>query len=209
MYIISVEGLLPENHERTKKRLNMTTHPILIVQHIAQDGPGIFQDLLSSQRVPFVIFQGGRDALPETLDAYSAMVVLGGPQAAMDNTPPLAQEKRLIQQALGEAKPYLGICLGGQLLASVCGADIQSGSATEVGFSTVQLTEEGRADPLFAGWANAYHLVFQWHHDHFSLPNGAVLLEKGEHAPFQAFRVGSCAYGVQYHPELTLPMLKL
>jgi GMP synthase (glutamine-hydrolysing) len=187
----------------------MMIRPILIVQHMDDDGPGLFQDLLTSQNVPFVLLESDKEALPETLDEYSALVVLGGHQAATDNTPPLVQEKQLIRQALRDAMPYLGICLGGQLLAAVCGADIQVGSVIEVGFFTVPLTEEGRTDPLFADWTGAGHMVFDWHHDHYSLPDGAVLLERGEIAPLQAFRVGTCAYGVQHHPELTPSMLKL
>ncbi|QBD81673.1 type 1 glutamine amidotransferase [Ktedonosporobacter rubrisoli] len=180
---------------------------ILILQHVEGDHPGLLGEMLQSYHLPYQVVKVDAEPLPDRLD-YEALIVLGGPQSAADNqTPSILQEKALIGEALARDIPYLGLCLGGQLLAAVCGAEISQGTVTEIGFYEVQLTEEGLRDPLFCAFPDRSHQVFHWHHDTFELPAGAVLLERGATVASQSFRYGARAYGFQYHMELTAAMV--
>lgn len=116
--------------------------------------------------------------------------------------PWLAGEKRLIAEAVRSGLPYWGVCLGVQLLASSLGARVYPGTEPEVGLLPVLLTDAARGDPVFAGLPDEL-LTLQWHGDTFDLPPGAVLLAGSPLFPHQAFRVGPCAYGVQFHLEVS------
>ena len=133
---------------------------------------------------------------------------MGGPQSANedDRYPYLAQEKVLLRQAVEQEIPFLGICLGGQLLASALGAQVARHVTSEIGFFEVHSTDAGKDDPLLEGLSE-YQRVVQWHDDVFSLPTGAVLLATSQEVPNQAFRIGRRAYGLQYHIEMTPAML--
>ena len=102
-------------------------------------------------------------------------------------------------EVLKSGKPFLGICLGAQMLARVLGARVwpHPEGRVEIGYTPVTPTAEGRA--YFDGPMK----MFQWHRDGFDLPHGATLLATNEHFPQQAFRYGDNAYGVQFHPEVT------
>lgn len=145
--------------------------------------------------------------LPAPTD-YSAIIALGGPQHLYTdgNRPYFLQEKAVIRRAIEEDIPFLGICLGGQLLAQALHAPIMRHTLTELGFFEVQLTDEGAVDPLFQDLPG-YQLVFQWHMDIFDIPKGAVHLATGKHTFNQAFRFGRSAYGLQYHIELLPEMI--
>ncbi len=172
-----------------------------IIQNDPEVPPG---NLLDHLGVPYRICRPYRgEALPETGDT-SALIVLGGAMGANDDVrhPFLVGLKNLIREAVEARIPYLGICLGGQLLATALGAQVVSNRWEECGTLTVSLTGEGKSDPLFHGIAHDFG-TFQWHHDSFDLPDGAVLLAFSAGCPHQAFRVGSCAWGLQFHPEVT------
>lgn len=140
------------------------------------------------------------DSLP-TPDEFDALVILGGPASAYDNTPPIRAEIALIRATLSMGKPYLGICLGAQLLAKACGAAVYPAPRGEYGIGTVWLTPHAERDALFRAVGGLPKIsVFQWHGDTFSLPEGAVLLAEGDVCRHQAFRVGR-AWGVQFHVE--------
>jgi GMP synthase-like glutamine amidotransferase len=143
------------------------------------------------------------DRLPELRDV-SALIVLGGAMGAADDDrhPFLSGLKTFIGQVVAAGIPYLGICLGGQLLAAALGGRVASGRWEELGSQRVTLTDEGRRDRLFRGMSDEFG-SFQWHHDSFDLPPGAVLLASSAGCPHQAFRIGESAWGVQFHPEVT------
>ena len=183
----------------------MATTPILILQHLPEDPPGLLATVLQEHHITYQIVEIGKEPLPDVLPA--ALIVLGGPQSAYDES--LSSEKALIRRALEHNLPCLGICLGGQVLAEVCGAQIHVGTATEIGFYELPLTDEALRDPLYEGIPGNAHLVFNWHNDAFDLPPGAVLLETGVIAYHQAFRYGQHAYGLPYHPEVTEEMFDL
>jgi GMP synthase-like glutamine amidotransferase len=116
--------------------------------------------------------------------------------------PYLERERAALRPALASELPILGICLGGQILAHLLGAEVRRHQQSELGFFQIPLTESGKQDPLFAGLPDDY-LAFHWHEDVFDLPDRAVRLATNAIAPNQAFRYGRAVYGLQFHIELT------
>ncbi len=150
------------------------------------------------------------ETLPQCLDDYAAVLVFGGPMSVNDDEPYLHKEIGWIRQVLDAGLPYLGICLGAQLLAKVLGAEVKkhSGALEEIGYYPIYaaehaLTSSDSAEALFPEVLTAY----QWHKEGFELPAGAVLLAWGKDFPHQAFRWGDRAYGLQFHPEMTADMV--
>ncbi len=144
--------------------------------------------------------------VPDSLDAYSGIVILGGPMAVYDDLPYLAREQDLIRKAMKSKIPILGICLGSQLIAQAAGGRVFKGSKKEIGWYDVSLSEAGRSD-VFRGVDEGRILrVFQWHGDTYDLPKGAVILASSDTYP-QAFRSGS-AIGIQFHLEVDEKMIR-
>jgi GMP synthase-like glutamine amidotransferase len=177
---------------------------VLVLQHIACEPPGVYEDVLHERGVTIhrVELDEG-DPLPDWR-AFDAIVAMGGPMGALDDDehPWLVDEKRLIAEAVRSGLPFWGVCLGVQLLAASLGARVYPGPAPEVGVLPVMLTEEALADPVFAGTPREL-LSLQWHGDTFDLPDGATRLAGSPAYPNQAFRVGAEAYGVQFHLEVS------
>lgn len=119
-----------------------------------------------------------------------------------ENHPFLHDVKMCIGDVVAREIPCLGICLGGQLLAAVMGGQVASDRWGEVGSIPVLLTAEGKDDLLFQGLPDEF-TAFQWHNDSFDIPAGGVLLARSAGCPHQAFRTGSRAWGLQFHPEVT------
>jgi GMP synthase (glutamine-hydrolysing) len=140
------------------------------------------------------------DRLPENVEDYAAAIVLGGVQSAndADNVDYMRHELDWIRRWVEQDRRYLGICLGGQLLARALGArvDVHPQGLHEIGYWPIEPTKE--SGDLFAGLGHVYH----WHKEGFELPQGAELLARGARFPHQAFRRGQ-AYGLQFHPEVT------
>jgi len=180
---------------------------IVFLQHAWEDPPGYVGDLLDEYGIAYDVVQVVNEPFPE-LGRYAAVIGLGGFQQVYrkDLYPYLAVEKRILREAVARDLPYLGICLGGQILADLFEGAVQRHTTTEIGFFDVPLTSEGQRDPLYAGLPG-YQKVFHWHEDAFELPAEAVLLATNEHAPNQAFRYGPYAYGLQYHIELNAAVL--
>ncbi len=144
--------------------------------------------------------------LPATMDGHAGAVVFGGPMSANDDSilPYIGIELEWIPRALESGKPFLGICLGCQLLARALGARVapHPDGLHEIGYFPVSPTDAGR--DLFDGPL----CVYQWHGDGFELPSGSELLAKGKTFANQAFRYGETAYGVQFHPEVTAAIVE-
>ncbi len=178
---------------------------VLAIQNYWDDTPGYLGEILQEHDIACEIIKADEAPLPDPT-RYNAIFALGGPQHANDPYPYLEQEKALLRQVVEQDIPYLGICLGGQLLASAMGAPVTRHHTTEIGFFEVQLTDEGKIDPLFAGLPG-YQQVIHWHEDTFAIPPGALRLVTSPDTPNQAFRIGKRAYGLQYHIEVTPQML--
>lgn len=180
---------------------------LLLLQHAWEDSKGYLGTLLDEYGIAYDIIDVTSETLPDPAE-YIAVIALGGYQHVYqaEHYPYMAQEKALLRHVIARDIPYLGICLGGQLLADVLGGQVRRYSRTEIGFFDVHITPEGQQDPLYAGLPG-YQTVFQWHEDIFDLPTGAVLLATSSETENQAFRYGRCAYGLQYHVELDTDML--
>jgi GMP synthase (glutamine-hydrolysing) len=149
--------------------------------------------------------QGLGEPLPETLENHDGLVVLGGPQSALDDeatSPELVPVRDLLGQALAADFPTLAICLGAQLLAQVGGGTVRPGiDGPEVGATLVAKRDAADADPVF-GPLPLSPDVIQFHHDEIAeLPAGATLLASNPFYANQAFRVGRHVYGLQFHIE--------
>jgi len=182
---------------------------LLVLQHIACEHPGVFSDVIGERGAEAVAVElDAGEPLPDWRE-FDGVVAMGGPMGAGDEAehPWLGAEKRLVREAVEAGRPFLGVCLGVQLLAAALGARVYPAPEPEVGLLEVELTAAGREDPLFAGLGERL-VSLQWHGDTFDLPDGAVHLARSEQVPNQAFRFGECAYGVQFHLEVTGEMAR-
>lgn len=178
----------------------------LVFQHVPVEHPGSFRELWRADGIEWdTVELDAGDTIPP-LDGYDALVVMGGPMDVWqeDAHPWLVAEKAAIAKWVVErGKPFLGFCLGHQLLAEATGGHVGPGAVSEVGFGTVDLTLQGRQDPLFNGFTPVLD-VFQWHSaEVIDLPEGAVPLARNDACAVQSFRYGPVAYGFQFHVELT------
>jgi GMP synthase (glutamine-hydrolysing) len=184
------------------------TADVLVLQHIACEPPGIYEDVLRERGATLhrVEVDAG-DELPDWRE-FSAIVAMGGPMSANDDSelPWLGEEKQLIGDAARAGMPFWGVCLGVQLLAASLGASVYAGTEPEVGVLPVELTDEGRRDPVFSALPSTLPTL-QWHGDTFDLPRGAVRLAGSPSYPNQAFRFQN-AYGVQFHLEVSGAMAR-
>jgi GMP synthase (glutamine-hydrolysing) len=182
---------------------------VIIFKHVAHEVLGTLNPLLREQgfRIRYVNFEREPEAVP-SLDKYQGLVVFGGWMGVYeaDRYPHIKVECELIETALKRDIPVLGICLGSQILAHVLGANVRKHEQKEVGWHDVELTEEGRKDPLLAHFAPRERM-FQMHGDTFDIPRGAAHLAKSAICPGQAFRYGTKAYGLQFHLEVDQAMI--
>jgi len=178
---------------------------IIIIKHIDIEGPETLGEYLKSKGYPLKIVDLHLgDKLPEDLSDVEAVVCLGGPMNVYeeDKYPFLKEENAFIKKIIKNEIPYLGICLGSQLLAKACGARVTKSPVKEVGWFNVDLTGEGKKDPLYQGMEKSID-VFQWHEDAFAIPKNGKWLACAEGCVHQSFRAGTCAYGIQFHIEIT------
>ncbi|HXF01162.1 MAG TPA: type 1 glutamine amidotransferase [Solirubrobacterales bacterium] len=167
-------------------------------------GPGVFAQASGARGVDLDswIFDG-RTAAPRELNGYDAVLVFGGSMHPdqEDAYPWLAEAKALLRELLGRGTPLLGVCLGGQLLADAVGPPSRRAREPELGWYEVELTPEGKSDPVLGPLAPRF-TAFEWHRHEFRLPRGGIPLAKSA-VCLQAYRVGDTAWGIQFHAEVT------
>ncbi len=175
------------------------TDPVLLVVHQKRSDPGRVARVLRAMGHGLDVRRpSGGDRLPETMDGHAGAVVFGGPMSANDDTDFIRAEIDWIPTVLDSGKPFLGICLGAQLLTRALGGAVWTHpeGLTEVGYYRVRPTDAGA--PLFR---HATHM-YQWHREGMDLPWGAEHLASSERFENQAYRYGN-AYALQFHPEVT------
>lgn len=177
---------------------------------MAHEGLGTIGTLLELNGFTpeFVRIYRGEKA-PRTIEGYMALISLGGPMGVYEDAvfPFIKDEISLMEKALRDGLPMLGICLGSQLLAKAAGARVYKGGTKEIGWYGLKLTDEGAGDKIFLGMPKEM-TVFQWHGDTFDVPEGAVNLASSDAFPNQLIKVGSNAYGIQFHLEVTQEMVR-
>ena len=183
--------------------------PILIILHQEHSTAGRVGRLLQERGHALDIRRPRfGDALPSTLAEHAGVVVFGGPMSANDNDDFIRQEIDWIRVPLDEKKPFLGLCLGAQMLAKLLGARVylHADGKAEIGYYPLIPTEDGArfAERIGAPWpCYAYH----WHREGFDCPRDALTLATGDDFPTQAIQVGPAAFGLQFHPEVTHAMM--
>ncbi len=183
--------------------------PVLVIEHEADASMGRFQPWLTAAGCTVDIRRpAAGDALPTDLTGYAGLVVLGGSPAAWEDevAPWLPATRALIRLGVQDRVPTLGLCLGGQLMALALGGRVERGAAGwECGVVTVRPTAVAVGDPLVGHLPGDGLPAAQWHSDVVvELPVGARLLVAGSTYENQVFGVGDRAWGVQFHPEVTV-----
>lgn len=178
---------------------------ILTVLHQERSSPGRVGHLLIESGFALDIRRPPLgDPLPETLEDHAGAVIFGGPMSANDPDDFVRTETDWLAVPLAEDKPFLGICLGAQMLANHLGGRVgpHPQGLVEIGWYPLQATGAGSA---LMDWPS---MVYHFHREGFELPQSATLLATGESYPNQAFRYGNNAWGVQFHAELTRAMMQ-
>ncbi|MDY7014263.1 MAG: glutamine amidotransferase [Cyanobacteriota bacterium] len=179
---------------------------ILAIVHQATSNPGKVGTILRDRGYPLDLCCPATGAeLPRNLEPYAGAIVFGGPMSANDeHLPFIRSELDWLPNVLDAEIPFLGICLGAQLLARVLGAEVapHPEGLAEIGYFPIRFlgTELG-ADLVLP------RAMYHWHQEGFELPAATVKLAEGEMFPNQAFRYAQKVYGFQFHPEITFSIV--
>lgn len=180
--------------------------PVAIFRHARIEGPGYLGTFLTDQGVPWQLIRiDAGDALPQNMQAYSGMVLMGGPMSVNDALPWISPLLGLIRDADQRDIPLLGHCLGGQLISKAFGAEVSRNPVKEIGWGEVQVIQVAESADWF-GSATGFE-VFHWHGETFALPVGAKLLLVSSHCRHQAYALGK-HLALQCHVEMTADMVR-
>ena len=183
----------------------MSPARVLVVEHEQNAGAGLVGERLDAAGVAWEVVgpAAGRE-VPTDASGYDGVVVLGGTPGPTDDHAAdwLPRVRLLIADCLTRSTPYLGICLGAQLLAVVAGGEVvEAPRGPELGLTPLRLTDHAAGDPLLDGLP-AEVTALQWHYLEVSrLPAGSTTMCSSDRCENQAFRVGEVAWGLQFHLE--------
>ncbi|HOW59773.1 MAG TPA: type 1 glutamine amidotransferase [Candidatus Omnitrophota bacterium] len=187
---------------------------VWFIKNIAHERAGLLALLLDDWRISYEAVDLDQTSSFPRVGKKDAVVVLGGPDSANDETPKIIKEIQAIQNYLKENIPFLGICLGLQLLAKAAGGRVFKNPVKEVGFKgpdrkwfEICMTAEGLRDPLFQGWKGPFK-IFQLHGETVALAPGMTCLAEGAFCKNQIVKVREKAYGIQGHVELDEKMFE-
>jgi len=179
----------------------------LVIQQMWFEGPAAIGDVAEERGIELRIVrtdQGEPVPSVDALDGYEGIVILGGAMGALDDNehPSLAGQRALLAAAIEKDLPVLGVCLGAQLLAVAAGGELRDGEGDP--HAEARRPHHARRDehPDELGPAGPSFEAMHWHEDTYTLPDGAVHLATSPRYEQQAFRIGSCLYGLQFHLEM-------
>ncbi len=184
---------------------------ILIIKHVEYEGAGTIEEFFRKKKFPIRIAElYNGDVLPKDFKDIDAVISMGGPMSVdeEDKYPFLKDEDIFLKKVLKEEIPFLGVCLGSQLIAKAAGAKVTQNPVKEIGWFDIELTGDGKKDDLFRG-LNGKFEVFQWHGDTFEIPPNGKHLALSKDCRHQALKVGRAAYGLQFHIEVTKDIISL
>ena len=180
------------------------------LQHMPEEGPGHAADWLAAHghSLTFTRLFEPSPVFPAMND-FDGLLILGGAMSVHDeeNLPWLRAEKAFIQEVLRVGKVTLAICLGAQLLAQALGGEVRPNPDPEIGFWTVRFSSKSLEHPLLRGWPEKA-AVLHWHLDTFTVPPGAMRVGMSAGCATQGFVWGDGIIGLQFHPEMTVPMVE-
>ncbi len=178
---------------------------ILVLQHARVEHPGAFRKFLEEDGHEWISVELDEGEVAPPLEGFDALWVMGGPMDVWqeDIHPWLKEEKALIKEAVEmRGLPFLGLCLGHQLLAEALGGECGVCENPEIGVLDVQLTEEGAAGIIFDGLSERFEAL-QWHSAEVKkMPPGASCLATSPDCTVQAMSWGPRAYSMQFHLEV-------
>lgn len=179
--------------------------PVAIFRHAATEGPGFFADFLDLRGIPWQLIRIDQgDALPSLTEAFSGLVLMGGPMSVNDDLPWIPGVLGLIRDAVSKDIPVLGHCLGGQLMSKALGGTVGPNSVKEIGWGELAVADSREAQHWFG---NVRHFLgFHWHGETFTMPAGATTILSSKFCPHQAFSMGK-HLGFQCHIEMTADMV--
>jgi GMP synthase-like glutamine amidotransferase len=187
---------------------------ILVIKNIVREDTGLLGNIIKELGITTKVIELSLSEKIPSVERFGAVVVLGGPDSANDETPGMKNELTFIRKVLEAEIPYLGICLGFQTMVKAAGGKVVKSPSAEIGFRdsndqlfNVKLTESGRKDPLFEGIEDSFN-VFHLHGETVILTEKMKLLATGNICPNQIVRTGKNAYGIQCHFELTGEMFE-
>ncbi|MDX6590012.1 MAG: hypothetical protein QOI84_1286 [Solirubrobacterales bacterium] len=177
---------------------------VLAIVHQRDAGPGVFAEAIGDAGAELDEWTlAERPEPPADPLRYNAVLTLGGAMNVdeEDRHGWLVEEGALLRELLAREVPLLGLCLGGQMVAAAAGASPRRAAAPEIGWHRVELTKEGREDPLLGPLWPGFEAL-QWHSYEFPLPPGALPLARSE-VCLQGCRIGEHAWALQFHPEVS------
>ena len=180
------------------------SNEILAIENISCETLGSLNEFLVSDGYKISEILAIKQAIPENIENFDAIFILGGPMSVNDNFDYLLKEKQLIVNSIALGIPVLGICLGSQIIANACGGKVHRGPKKEIGWEFVNITPDGK-NSLFKNISDKKIQVFQWHGDTFVLPENTDVLSFSD-LYIQAFRFKT-AFGIQFHLEVTEQMI--
>lgn len=178
---------------------------LLVLQHAEVEHPGVFRRFLEEDGHSWdAVELDAGEALP-SLDGYDALWVMGGPMDVWqeDEHPWLKEEKAFIREAVeGRGLPFLGLCLGHQLLAEALGGKVEPSKTPEIGVMDVQMTEAGATGVMLDGLPERIPCL-QWHSAEVTeIPPGTQVLATSPACAVQAMRWETRAFSAQFHIEV-------
>jgi len=185
--------------------------PILLVKNDPVETLGVAPGALKDAGADILLLDAADPGAPRPrLDEVAGVVMFGGTMNVdeVDAHPFLKEDIDLTREALAREVPFLGICLGAQILARALEIPVVRAPVKEVGFEPVRPTASAPSDPIMSIWSDG-DMAFQWHQDTMDLPPGAELLAGGDRVEVQAYRVGRCAWATQFHFEIDAAELEL